>query len=85
MPSVEIFAKQSQEYQDKVLPRDVRKRIAIEAATSDCWWKYVGFDGAVLGLDRFGLSAKGGKVFEHFGFTVEHIVEMALELLQAKA
>ena len=84
MPAPEIFATQPKAYQDEVLPLDVRKRLAIEAASSNYWWKYVGLDGQVLGLDSFGVSAKANEVFAHFGFTVEHIVELALDLLGQK-
>ena len=63
-----------------VLPKSVRKRVAIEAGVSDFWRKYVGLDGAVIGIDTFGASAPADKLFQHFGITVEKIVEAAKAL-----
>ncbi|MDR2031491.1 MAG: transketolase [Azoarcus sp.] len=75
MPSTSVFDRQSREYQLSVLGGHVR-RIAIEAAHGDFWRKYVGLHGATIGIDTFGASAPAGKLFEHFGFTVEHIVNV---------
>ena len=58
-----------------MLPRGVRRRVAIEAGVSDFWRKYVGLDGDVIGIDRFGASAPAEVLFPHFGFTVEKVVE----------
>jgi transketolase len=75
MPSTNIFDSQDQGYREKVLPSAVTKRIAVEAGVSDGWWKYVGTNGKVLGLDRFGESAPAGQLFKEFGFTVENVVK----------
>ncbi|MGH8671425.1 MAG: transketolase [Burkholderiales bacterium] len=73
MPCTSLFDRQSPRYRNGVLPKRV-KRVAVEAGISDFWRKYVGLDGAVVGIDRFGESAPGGDVFKHFGFTVENVV-----------
>jgi len=84
MPSMEIFDQQSEEYKKMVLPDNVRARIAVEAASTMSWYKYVGLDGCVIGLDHFGASAPGDVLFKEFGFTVENVVNKALELLKKK-
>ncbi len=73
MPSTNVFDRQEQAYKDSVLTPGV-KRVAIEAGISDFWRKYVGLEGAVVGIDTFGESAPGGDVMKHFGFTVENVV-----------
>ena len=73
MPSTNVFDRQDQAYRESVLPRG-SKRVAIEAGVTDGWHKYVGLEGAVVGLDRFGESAPAGVLFKEFGFTVEHVV-----------
>ena len=83
MPSWELFEKTSQEYKDKVLLPDVNMRIAVEAGISMGWERYVGSDGAVIGINEFGASAPGNIVMEKFGFTSENIVQKAKELLTA--
>lgn len=83
MPSHEIFARQDQAYRDSVLPRGV-KRIAMEAAHPMSWYKWVGDDGVILGLDRFGASAPGPTIYEHLGITVNHMVETAKTLVGKK-
>jgi transketolase len=80
MPSMEIFARQDQAYRDSVLPRGI-KRIAMEAAHPMSWYKWVGDDGVVLGIERFGASAPGPVVYEHLGITVDHIARTAKQLL----
>ncbi|TCT13775.1 transketolase [Natranaerovirga pectinivora] len=80
MPSFELFDQQEDAYKESVLPKEVRKRLAVEAATTFGWYKYVGLDGDVIGLDRFGASAPGEKLFKEFGFTVENVVEKAMKL-----
>lgn len=75
MPCAEVFDAQPLEYREGVLPSWCRKRVAIEAATSDYWRKYVGLDGAVVGMDSFGASAPGGELMEHFGFTAAAVVD----------
>jgi transketolase len=76
MPCPSVFDRQEEAYRRAVLPESV-PRVAIEAGVSDGWWKHVGADGAVLGLDRFGESAPGSVLFEHFGFTPERIAAAA--------
>ncbi len=81
MPSMELFEKQSEEYKNSVLPAEKRRRLAVEAASSQSWYKYVGLDGEVIGMDSFGASAPAELLFEKFGFTAENIVERAEVLL----
>ncbi|WP_447527311.1 transketolase [Vreelandella sp. TE19] len=81
MPSTYRFDGQDAEYKESVLPKAVTKRIAIEAAHADYWYKYVGLDGRVIGMTTFGESAPAGDLFKHFGFTVENVVTQAHELL----
>ncbi len=75
VPSFHRFDKQPQAYRDEVLPPACRKRVAIEAGVSGLWWKYVGLDGKVVAIDRFGLSAPGGKVMEVLGITPQAVVD----------
>ena len=82
MPCAELFDAQPAEYKENVLPRAVRARVAVEAASVDGWWKYVGLDGAVIGMSGFGESAPGDVLFKHFGFTVDHVVDVAEGLLK---
>jgi transketolase len=81
MPSVEIFNEQDDDYKVSILPPDVKKRLVIEAGSSVGWWKLVGDEGDVIGVDTFGESAPGKIVFENYGFTVEHVVARSLQLL----
>ncbi len=81
MPCTDLFDAQSEDYRHSVLPPSVTARMAIEAGKSDLWWRYVGMEGMVVGLDRYGESAPGKAVFEHFGFTAEAIAEQAAKLL----
>ena len=74
MPCMELFEEQSAEYRETVLPRAVRKRVAIEALSDFGWGKYVGLDGAYVCMKSFGASAPAAKLFEKFGFTVENVV-----------
>ena len=80
MPSTNTFDAQSNEYKESVLPSTVIKRVAIEAAHTDFWYKYVGFGGAVVGMTTFGESAPGNVLLEHFGFTVENVVKAVNQL-----
>ncbi len=80
MPSTDVFDAQDDDYRESVLPAAVRKRLAVEAAQEDYWYKYVGLDGAIIGMKSFGESAPGPVVMEHFGFTAKHIQE-AIEKL----
>ena len=80
MPSTDVFDRQDMAYRESVLPDACRKRVAIEAGITDFWRKYVGLDGAVVGIDTFGASAPIEALMPHFGFTVEHVVETAQSL-----
>ena len=77
MPATTVFDRQDENYREQVLPRAVRARVAIEAAAGDFWRKYVGLDGAVVGIDRFGASAPAEQLFETFGFTVDNVIRAA--------
>ncbi len=80
MPSTDQFDAQDAAYRESVLPRGI-KRVAVEAGVSDGWRKYVGLEGAVMGIDTFGESAPAGDVFKHFGFTVENLVQTVESVL----
>ena len=80
MPSFERFDKQSQEYRDSIIPPSCRKRVAVEAGVTDLWRKYVGLDGAVVGINRFGISAPAPTVYKELGITVEAVVKAASSL-----
>jgi len=80
MPSCELFDVQDAEYKSQVLPAS-GKRMAIEAATGDLWYKYVGLEGKVISMDRFGESAPAEQLFKEFGFSVENVVKQATGLL----
>ena len=77
LPCFERFDRQSAEYKESVLPKAVTKRVAIEAGVSGLWYKYVGLDGQVVGIDRFGISAPGATVFKELGITTEAVVAAA--------
>lgn len=81
MPCVEVFAAQDAAYREAVLPRAVRARVAVEAGHPDTWFKYVGLDGAVVGVDRFGLSAPGALALEQLGISAEQVVAKAQAVL----
>jgi transketolase len=80
-PSWELFEQQDMAYREAVLPKRVSKRLAVEAGASLGWERYVGTDGAVLSMERFGASAPAKVLFEKFGFTVDNVIERAKELL----
>ena len=80
VPCAEIFDAEDASYRESVLPSSVLARVAIEAAHSDYWYKYVGLDGRVVGMNSFGESAPAGDLMRHFGFTVENVVQVAEEL-----
>ncbi|GFO54986.1 transketolase [Geomonas sp. Red276] len=82
LPSWELFDEQPQEYRDAVLPPAVTARLAIEAGSPQGWHRYVGLDGSVLGIERFGASAPGEVVMREYGFTVENVAARARELLK---
>ncbi len=81
MPSTDVFDAQDAEYRESVLPAAVTARVAVEAGATGGWWRYVGPQGQVVGIDRFGESAPAGELFEHFGFTIAHVVNVANEIL----
>jgi len=83
LPCVEVFMSQSEEYRESVLPNQVRARVAVEAAHPDYWYKLVGLEGRVVGIDRFGESAPGPELMEHFGFTADKVVHEVTALLGA--
>ena len=80
VPSTDIFDAQNAAYKEEILPNAVRRRVAIEMAATQSWYKYVGLDGAVIGIDKFGASAPAAKVMEEYGFTVAHVVEVVKNL-----
>jgi transketolase len=81
LPSWELFAEQDQDYRDTVLPPEVRRRISIEAGITMGWRSFVGPDGVMLGIDRFGASAPGGLVLEKLGISIENLYQQAQALL----
>ncbi len=83
MPSTSVFDQQDAGYKQSVLPVQVGARIAIEASHADYWYKYVGLEGRIIGMTSFGESAPAPALFEHFGFTVDNLLETAAELLDA--
>ena len=81
MPAMNRFEEQSKEYQESVLPSSVRKRVAIEMGASLGWHRYVGFDGELVTIDKFGASGNGNTVMKEYGFTVENVVASYLSLI----
>jgi transketolase len=81
MPCTSTFDRQDRDYRESVLPRSVGARVSIEAGSTDFWYKYVGFSGRTIGIDRFGESAPGEALFEEFGLTPERIVETVAKIL----
>lgn len=81
MPCAEEFMRQEKAFRESIFPSNIRARLAVEAGVSDYWRKFVGLDGDVVGVDRFGASAPGSVLMEHFGFTVENIIQRARALL----
>lgn len=81
MPSTNVFDAQQEDYRESVLPAAVTARVAVEAGVSALWYRYVGLNGRVIGIDSFGESAPAADVFEHFGFTVNNVVAAVEELL----
>lgn len=84
MPCVEVFERQSEDYRNQVLPPHVTTRVAVEAGVTSGWGKYVGLEGAVLGMDRFGESAPGNELFEYFGFTPDALVKLVKRVMNGK-
>ncbi|MFP4244020.1 MAG: transketolase [Ectothiorhodospira sp.] len=81
MPSVDVFEAQDADYRDAVLPPSVRARVAVETGATAGWYKYVGLEGRVVGMDCFGESAPGGALMEYFGFTADHVTRAVEEML----
>jgi transketolase len=81
MPSCEVFARAEASYREQVLPAGVRRRVAVEAGVSAFWKQFVGLDGRVIGIDRFGASGKAPDLFKHFGFTTGRVLEAVEELI----
>jgi transketolase len=82
MPSTDTFDAQDDAWHEAVLPRAVTRRVAVEAGATQCWWRYVGSAGRVLGIDRFGASGKGPEVLAHFGFTADNVAQQLRTLLE---
>jgi transketolase len=82
MPCTEVFDAQDDAYRESVLPKAVRARVAVEAGATVGWWKYVGLDGRVLGIDRFGASGKVQDLFPHFGFTADNVGRLIREAIK---
>ena len=80
MPCFERFKRQPDKYREEVLPHSCRKRVAIEAGVPDTWFQFVGLDGKIIALHRFGLSAPGDQVMKEFGIDAKHVVEAARSL-----
>jgi transketolase len=81
MPSWELFDRQTQDYRSAVLPPEVRARVAVEAGSPQGWHRFVGLDGAVTALERFGASAPYEVLYKEFGLTAEKVAEEALRLV----
>ncbi|MDP5459994.1 transketolase [Alishewanella sp. SMS8] len=81
MPSTDVFEQQDATYREAVLPKAVTKRVAVEAGITDTWYKYVGLNGAIIGMNSFGESAPAEQLFAHFGITTEKVLEAAQQLL----
>jgi len=81
MPCTEVFDAQDAAYRESVLPKAVRARVAVEAGATLGWWKYVGSDGRVIGIDRFGASGKAADLFPHFGFTADNVGRQIREIV----
>ncbi len=81
MPSADVFERQAKSYREAVLPAAIRRRVVVEAAHPDWWYRYAGLDGTVLGISQFGASAPAEKLFEHFGFTPEQVADETEKIL----
>ncbi|MDQ2085193.1 transketolase [Herbivorax sp. ANBcel31] len=83
VPSFELFDMQDKEYKNKILPKSVKKRLAVESGSSFGWEKYIGLDGTVIAIDTFGASAPADRIFKEYGFSLENILKVASELLKS--
>jgi transketolase len=81
MPCASVFERQDAAYRDAVLPRVVQRRVAVEAGSRDGWWKYVGLEGRVIGIDHFGASAPAKDLFARYGFTADNVRAAVVEVL----
>jgi transketolase len=82
MPNPELFLRQDEAYRNSVLPPELGARVAVEAGVPMYWYSFVGGSGRVVGIDRFGASAPGDEIYEHYGLTAEHVRQAALETLE---
>ncbi len=83
MPAVDVFLKQDEAYRELVLPANVTKRVALEAGVSDCWYRFVGSEGRVIGIDEFGRSAPAKEIFAEFGLEEQNTARIVRELLES--
>jgi transketolase len=81
MPSWELFKAQDEGYREYVLPKNIKKRVTVEAGSTMGWSQWAGDEGTMIGIDHYGASAPGAEVMKHFGFTAEHVTSAALRLL----
>ena len=84
MPCMDLFEQQDEAYKESVLPKALRKRVAVEAGTSFGWGRYVGLDGKTVTLDHFGASGPAGELFRAFGFTAENVAKTALAAIKGE-
>jgi len=82
VPCMELFLAQPKAYQNKVMPRGVRRRLAAEAGATMPWYRFTGLYGRVLGIDHFGASAPAERIFKEYGFTADNVLRLAEELLK---
>lgn len=82
MPSMDVFEQQPEDYKERILPKNVRARVAVEALSDFGWGRYTGLDGAVVSMKGFGASGPGGQLFEHFGITTQAVVDAVKEILK---
>jgi len=85
MPSTDVFLAQDEKYQESVLPSDITARVAVEAASADYWYRFVGHQGRIVGLNRFGASAPAKDVYRDCGLTVENVVNAIKEVIHSSA
>jgi transketolase len=81
MPSWELFAAKEEVYRESVLPKSIKRRVTVEAASSLGWQRWAGDEGTIIGIDHYGASAPGEEILMKFGFTAEHVTSAALRLL----
>jgi transketolase len=81
MPSTDTFDRQDAAYRESVLPAAITARVALEAGATLGWWKYVGLDGRVIGIDSFGASGKASELYQHFGLTRGRVQQAVQEIL----